>query len=174
MQDAFIRAGRQALGFGDDDRCPQCGAPWLRTPPESSEVIAGSPERFETLLRDGTDPVRERGVWSPTGYTTHTGDWLRIWAERLVAVAEAPARPLPSIDPDALAAVRGYDDVAEPAALHVLRTGAHEILDIHRRVGPVDFVHPAFGPADADAILSWLAHEVDHHGWDVARLRGLL
>lgn len=174
MRDAFIRAGRQALGFGDHERCPQCDARWVRPPPESSEVIAGSAERFAALLREGTDRDRERGVWSPIGYTIHTGDWLRVWAERLVAVAEAPARPLPSIDQDALAAVRGYDHVSKAAALHVLRTGVRELLDVHRRVAPVDFDHPDFGPADADAILSWLAHEVDHHAWDVARLRGLL
>lgn len=171
MQDAFIRAGRRALGFGDDDRCPQCSGQWLRSPAESSVVIAGAAERFAARLGEGEDRDRDPGVWSPAGYTMHTGDWLRIWAERLVAVAAAPARALPSIDQDALAVVRGYDGVSEAAALHVLDAGAREVLEVHRRVTPVAFDHPSFGPADADAILSWLAHEVDHHAWDVARLR---
>lgn len=28
-----------------------------------------------------------------------------------------------------------------------------------------------FGIGDTETILSWLSHEVDHHAWDIARLR---
>lgn len=172
MQDAFIRAGRRALGFGDGDICPQCEAAWVRSRGVSGRIIAGAADRYGALLADREEVAREPGVWSPTAYTVHVGDWLRIWAERLVAVGAEPARPLPSVDQDVLAAARAYGEVSDAAALHVLASGARELLEVAERVGSVTFEHPDFGPADTEAILSWLAHEVDHHAWDVGRLRG--
>lgn len=173
MEDTFIRVGREAFGFGPHDVCPQCGATWVRPAEVTRGLIHGAADRYARLLRDGEEQPREQGVWSPVGYTAHTGDWLRIWAERLVAVADDPARPLPSIDQDRLAGVRAYDDMSAAAALHALRSGARDLLEVDGRTGVVAFDHPDFGPADSEAILSWLAHEVDHHAWDVARLRGL-
>lgn len=173
MRDTFIRVGRVALGFGHDDVCPQCGATWVRPPQVTAEVIAEAADRYARLLLDGEEQPRDPGVWSPTGYTAHTGDWLRTWGERLVAVADDRTGPLPSIDQDALAAVRAYDDMSGAAALHVLRSGARDLLEVYGRTGALAFHHPDFGAADSDAVLSWLAHEVDHHAWDVARLRGL-
>lgn len=173
MQDAFIRAGRRALGFGDADTCPQCGADWVRAGGATRRIIAGAADRYGALLADGEEQEREPGVWSPTAYTVHVGDWLRIWAERLVAVAAEPDRPLPSLDQDVLAAARAYEEVSEAAALHVLASGAREVLEVAERIGPVVLEHPDFGAGDTEAILSWLAHEVDHHAWDVRCLRGL-
>lgn len=174
MRDVFIIAGRQALGFGDHHDCPQCGAPWVRPSDAARGVIADAATRYASLLAAGEQRAREPGVWSPSAYTVHTGDWLRIWAERLVTVADNPSTPLPSIDQDELARVRRYDEMAQAAAMHVLSSGAEDLLGTYERVGALEFTHPDFGVADSEAVLSWLAHEVDHHAWDVARLRGLM
>lgn len=173
MRDAFIRTGRVALGFDDHDTCPQCGTTWVRPAAVTVEVVAGAADRYAALLDSGREQPRAPGVWTPSGYTLHTGDWLGIWGERLIALAEDPTRAVPSIDPDALAEVRGYRDATPSAALHTLRWRARELLAVFDRVGVIAFEHPSFGPADSEAVMSWLAHEVDHHAWDVARLRGL-
>lgn len=172
MRETFIRAGRQALGFADADVCPQCGTSWVRPARASTRIIAAAADRYAALLATGEDLPRPPGVWSPVGYTIHVGDWLAIWSGRLVAVAAEPDRRLASIDQDELAVARAYDEVSATTALHVLRRGARDLLEVVERVGAVQFEHPDFGAADTEGILSWLAHDVDHHAWDVARLRG--
>ncbi len=169
MRDAFVRSGRVALGFGDSEICPQCGATWLRPAEETKAVIEGARRRFESLLAHDHRAPTPEGTWTPEGYTMHTGDWLRIWAERLIAVDAHPERPLTPMDQDELAAVRRYDSVGAAEALWALERGAADVLAVADRVGRLEFDHPVWGPAETDSILSWLAHEVDHHAWDVTR-----
>lgn len=125
----------------------------------------------QALGNPDEDRPREPGVWSPVGYTVHVGDWLRIWTERVVGAAAESGRAPPSIDPDELARLRGYDQIAQAAALHVLASAVRDALEVFDRVGAVELDSPDFGIADTGTILSWLAHDVDHHAWDIARLR---
>lgn len=172
MREAFIRAGRRALGYPDEDLCRECGARWIRPVPASRDTVAAAAERYAALLAGGEDRAREPGEWSPVGYTVHLGDWLRIWAERVAVAAVEPGRVPTSVDPDELGRLRGYDRIGEAAALHVLRSGVRDTLDVFERVGALELESPDLGVTDSETVLAWLAHEVDHHAWDVARLRG--
>lgn len=172
MHEGFIRAGRWLLGYPDEDPCRECGTRWVRPVPASRDTIAEAPDRYVMLLAEGEDQPRDPREWSPVGYTVHLGDWLRIWTERVVAAAVDPEWILASIDPDELGRLREYERTAEAAALHVLTSSVRDTLEVFDRVGVVEFESPDFGVGDSESVLAWLAHEVDHHAWDIARLRG--
>ncbi len=63
---------------------PDLRLDWTMGPAERIEVVAACPDRSAELLALGDPRARPApGVWSPSEYTWHLVDVLRIGTERL-------------------------------------------------------------------------------------------
>lgn len=133
------------------------------------------PAQFAERLQDATGRERHPQLdWSSSAYVSHVADNLRTWAERLRGASEGGATGVPGYDPDLLAAARGYDDIALPAALWSLTWASRAWTETVDEALTVKVVlqHATRGPQRAEDVARNNAHDAHHHLHDVDRILG--
>lgn len=154
------------------DPCRECGWTWPAEPATSIEYVRGVPERYGGLLAGCTGAERHPALaWSVTGDVCHVADNLQAWAERVAGVARGADPHVTGYDPDALAAARGYDRIALPAALWSLERSVEAWLPVLSRAVADDVVllHATRGRQRAADVAGNNAHDAHHHAWDIER-----
>lgn len=154
------------------DPCGECGFEWSTSLDASAGLIAGAPQRYTELL-DGQDGAAQHQdlTWTAKAYVFHVADNIRIWAERLWSRATVGQEFVRSYDQDALAAVRGYEDMPLETALWSLShsvaawTEALEATSDSRAI----FNYPGRGVQTLTDVVQTIAHDTVHHEWDIAR-----
>ncbi|HXQ75310.1 MAG TPA: DinB family protein [Acidimicrobiales bacterium] len=154
------------------DPCRQCGFRWTITREEAVATVEATPAQLTTLLGGADGSERHPDLtWSVAGYVCHVGDNLRIWAERLAALASGDGRNVARYDQDLLARARHYDEIALAGALWSLGRAAGDWADavaLADRAGGT-LVHPDRGEQSVLDVVRSNAHDAWHHRWDIAR-----
>jgi hypothetical protein len=159
----FLRAA-----YGDP--CRECRFEWSVGPAECGAIVSNAPARFRSLLtgHDGkeTHPNLE---WSATAYVVHVADVLRIWSDRIAAVALGASDPVVPYDEDRLGDARGYMRLPLPGALWSLDRAVGDWLAAEQLAesAPVSLAHPEQGPLPLDDVRRIMAHEIEHHVADL-------
>ncbi len=130
------------------------------------------PGGFAELL-DGQDgSVRHRDLtWSVKAYVSHVADNIRGWAEHIRSGTAAGQTLLRPVDPDAMAAIRGYEHMSVQTALWSLKHSASIWADAIAASGDRDFefTHPTRGQQSLAELVLTVAHDTAHHEWDIQR-----
>lgn len=158
-----------AMNFGDP--CGECGFEWSLAPEEGLAWMADLESHIRSAAGVALGCERLDG-WSVSEYVSHVGDNLRQWAERVQAVRLTHIAAVGGYDPDALAAARGYEQLALPAAIwsairsadawsQVLRDALAEGVELH---------HATRGLQRAEDIVRNNTHDAYHHVWDIQRI----
>jgi hypothetical protein len=158
----FVRAA-----YGDP--CRECGFAWSAEPPLCVALVSDAPTRFESVLagHDGneTHPNLE---WNATAYVVHVADVLRIWSDRIAAVALGASDPVVPYDEDRLGDTRGYVRLPLPGALWSLGRAVGDWQAAEQLAsGTVTLDHPEQGPLPLDDVRRIMAHEIEHHVADL-------
>ncbi len=131
------------------------------------------PDSIDELMMGatGTERLSDLG-WNTSGYIAHMTDNIRIWAERLIAVARGADAHVVPYDPDLLAESRHYNDVALQGALWSFRTAVENWLSAVDEAVPVGIVmlHSERGAMELSDVLASNAHDAFHHRWDLTRI----
>lgn len=157
------------------DPCRDCGYDWSIDSDGAAEVVAVAPARYADLLagRDGSQRHPDLS-WSAGTYVCHVGDNLRIWAERLAALASGATGPVAPYDENALARARAYHAIPIQGALWSLGRAAADwtqaVAMAHERMVVLD--HPERGEQDVLEVTRMNAHDTYHHQWDIERSIG--
>lgn len=152
-------------------RCEWCGFDWTMSVEDAATIVEETPEwcrdAFDGRLEAvGRKPAPE--LWSPSAYVWHMADAIGVWAERFVALAEEPGRPLAGFDQDDLGDVRKYEQLSPLAGLWAFRRRVDDWNEARGRLSPdFEFEHPDFGPWTAGAVVRWMAHDLNHHRADI-------
>lgn len=155
------------------DPCGQCGFDWGLEPGAAVQVVARAAESFAKATREATGDERLDG-WSVAEYTSHVGDNLRQWAERVQAARLAGSVEVAGYDPDELARARGYASIPLAVALWSLDVSSGGWVDVLASAldEGVALQHATRGTQRAQDIARNNAHDVSHHLWDVGRILG--
>jgi hypothetical protein len=144
---------------------------------EALSVIADAPREFGRLLsgRQGTERAADLS-WDAREYVWHVSDNLRVWAERLVALADldpgtrSPTLAVAPYDQDRLAEVRGYRHMPLSSALWALGQSSSQWAEVWPTVPPDGRLHhPESGVMEVGDVLRQVAHDTHHHQVDVER-----
>ena len=154
------------------DPCRECGYAWTISPEDATALILDAPRRFTELLDGADGSVRHRDLtWSVKAYVSHVADNLRGWAERIRSGTAAGQTLLRPVDPDAMAAIRGYEHMSLETALWSLQHSANIWADAIAGAGGSDleFTHPTRGQQSLAELVLTVAHDTAHHEWDIRR-----
>jgi hypothetical protein len=154
------------------DPCGECGFRWDITMEQAVATVTAVPSDMGRMLSgsDGTQRHPDLG-WPAVAYVCHVSDNLRIWAERLAALAAGDSRPVPRYDQDLLARARSYDEVALAGALWSLDRAVRDWSDAVAQAdrAGVTLVHPDRGAQSVLDVARSNAHDAWHHCRDIAR-----
>lgn len=153
-------------------RCAECGFSWSTPRAEALGLLHAATGRCVSALAERQEPLDrvEPGTWSPSEYLAHLADALGICAERLVAVARVPGRPLVAYDQDELAVARRYARQSPAVSSWVLEQRAAEAAAVLDELDDdVEVVHEEDGPLTVGDLLRRAAHEAVHHELDIRR-----
>ena len=139
---------------------------------EAVALVTAVPGEFARLVEGVDGSSRHPGLtWPVVAYVCHVSDNLRIWAERLAALALGDLGPVAPFDQDLLAMARRYDDVSLAGALWSLDRAVndwnHAVLIADG--ASVILVHPERGEQTLADVVHTNAHDAHHHGWDIRR-----
>ena len=154
------------------DPCRECGYEWTISPEDATALILDAPRRFSELLDGADGSVRHRDLtWSVKAYVSHVADNLRGWAERIRSGTAAGQTLLRPVDPDAMAAIRGYEHMPLETALWSLQHSANIWADAIAGSGgsDIEFTHPTRGQQSLAELVLTVAHDTAHHEWDIRR-----
>ncbi len=75
------------------------------------------------------------------------------------------------MDPDAIAAIRGYEHMPLETALWSLQHSANIWADAIAGSGgsDIEFTHPTRGQQSLAELVLTVAHDTAHHEWDIRR-----
>jgi hypothetical protein len=152
------------------DPCRECGFEWAVERATCVAIVGDAPARFKSILagQDGrrTHPNLQ---WNATAYVVHVADVLRIWSDRIAAVALGAADPVVPYDEDRLGDARGYGSLPLPGALWSLGRAVGDWLAAERLAesATVTLTHPEQGPLPLDDVRRIMAHEIEHHVADL-------
>jgi hypothetical protein len=159
----FLRAA-----YGDP--CRKCGFEWSIEPAGCVAIVSDAPARYTSVLagHDGraTHPSLR---WNATAYVVHVADVLRIWSDRIAAVALGSSDPVVPYDEDRLGDARGYVGLPLLGALWSLdrAVGDWRAAEQLAATAAVTLVHPEQGSLSLDDVCRIMAHEVERHVADV-------
>jgi hypothetical protein len=160
--------GRATYG----DPCGECGFRWTITMEQAIATVTTTPQEMDRML-GGTDGSQRHPdlAWPAVAYVCHVSDNLRIWAERLVALASGDTQPVARYDQDLLARARAYDEVALAGALWSLDRAVRDWTEAVGRAdrAGVTLVHPDRGAQSLLDVVRSNAHDASHHCRDIAR-----
>ncbi len=160
--------GRATYG----DPCAGCRFSWAMTGDEAVSLVLATPAELARLVEGVDGSLRHADLdWSVVAYVCHVGDNLRIWAERLAALAAGDARPVGRYDQDLLAQARRYDEIALAGALWSLARAVEQWSEAVGRADRADvtLVHPDRGPQSVLDVVRSNAHDAHHHAADIRR-----
>lgn len=153
--------------------CPECEFSWASLPRDATSLVTAAPLRYRTALSGrGEQVIRTPTVlpWAAISYLWHLADVLRISAERLWALSHDPKAPIIAYDPDQLADARHYARQPTAAGLWALERATSDWLAAAATVHARDsYHHPEFGQLTVADVTRMIAHEVEHHAWDIDR-----
>jgi hypothetical protein len=159
----FLRAA-----YGDP--CRECGFEWSVGPAVCGAIVSDAPARFRSLLagHDGKE-AHPNLEWNATAYVVHVADVLRIWSDRIAAVALGASEPVVPYDEDRLGDARGYMRLPLPGALWSLgrAVGDWQAAEQLAESATVLLAHPEQGPLPLDDVRRIMAHEIEHHVGDL-------
>lgn len=135
-------------------------------------LVANIAERYREILGGLDAKARHPDLdWSAGQYVCHVADNLRIFGERLAAIALGAKGPLASYDQEELARVRHYEEITLPAALWSLDRSASDWVAGAEMADPNAVVeHRSRGPQSVLDLMRASAHDAYHHGWDLQRI----
>jgi hypothetical protein len=155
------------------DPCRECGFTWSTAPKEMTSWMRDLPDSVDQLVRSahGTERRPELG-WNVSGYVAHMTDNIRIWAERMVAVARGAEAHVVPYDPDLLAEARRYNDISLAGATWSLRRAVADWLPAVEEAAAAHVVmlHSERGAMDMSDVVASNAHDSCHHCWDLTRI----
>jgi hypothetical protein len=155
--------------FGDP--CRTCGFDWLTDSDTCRQIVGGAATRFRVLLsrRDGSE--QDGGLeWNARAYVAHVADGMRIWAERVAAVALGAVGPIVTYDESVLGEVRGYQDLALQGGLWSLERASGDWQAAEALADGSDLLldHPEQGSIALSEVRRIVAHDVEHHAFDLS------
>jgi hypothetical protein len=154
--------------------CRACAFDWRLTPSEAVALVRDVPARFNAALSEATGQERHPDlVWTPCAYVSHVTDNLRTWAERLVSARATGETDVPGYDPDVMARVRNYDQIALAGARWSLDWAAREWAEAVEESLKTNVVmhHATRGLQCAADVARNNAHDAHHHHlYDVERI----
>ena len=152
------------------DPCWECGFEWSVGQATCVAVVNEAPTRFKSVLagHDGSE-THPNLQWNATAYVVHVADVLRIWSDRVAAVALGASDPVVPYDEDRLGDARGYVNLPLPGALWSLgrAVGDWRAAEQLAESAAVTLAHPEQGPLPLDDARRIMAHEIEHHGADL-------
>jgi hypothetical protein len=153
--------------------CRECGYSWSGDLMTCVGTVETCVRQLATSLygANGSARIPDLG-WSVVGYLSHVADNLRIWSERLVAVAKGADQTVSSYDETQLALVRRYNELPIEGALWSLERAAADwtaAVETAQLAG-VALVHPERGQQSLLDVVRSVTHDVVHHRWDIARI----
>ncbi|HVC71747.1 MAG TPA: hypothetical protein VNC61_15945 [Acidimicrobiales bacterium] len=160
--------GRATYG----DPCRECGYHWSVGPDEAMALVMATPARYAALLGDTDGSQRHPDLaWTAVVYVAHVADNLRIWAERLAALALGAVGPVTPYNQDLLAQARRYDELSLLGALWSLDRATRDWRDavLLAHAAGVPLVHPERGELSVLDVVRSNSHDAYHHGWDIER-----
>ncbi|HXQ58584.1 MAG TPA: hypothetical protein VN799_00755 [Acidimicrobiales bacterium] len=160
--------GRATYG----DPCRECGFRWSVSYDEAVAIVMATPADFGRLLAGSDGSGRHPDLaWTAVVYVCHVADNLRIWAERLAALALGATGPVTPYNQDLLAQARRYDELTLVGALWSLDRAGRDWKDAVAlaAVAGVSLVHPERGELSVLDVVRSNAHDAFHHGWDIGR-----
>jgi len=165
----------QALVEKYGDPCRGCGMDLGLDIPAMRAVLAGVPELMQSAIgdTDGLQHLPELG-WTAKAYALHVADNLRLWAERVYALATGPDQTFGRYDENALAVARVYDTVPLTGVWWSLSASVRDwtiAMDAGEAAG-VTIEHPALGHLAMIDIVQANVHDARHHAWDIERSIG--
>lgn len=154
--------------FGEP--CRECGYRWTRDTTAAVELIESVPDAFGELLAAATGQESVADLdWNVSAYTAHVVDNLRIWAERLAALAAGNDVSIVAYDDNALATARGYPQLPLAGSLWSLERSVQAWLDAFHLAEDGDLIHPVRGRITVNDVASTNAHDTAHHYFDIGR-----
>jgi hypothetical protein len=152
------------------DPCRTCGFEWSVEPASCVAIVSDAPARFTSVLA-GHDGRSTHATlrWNATAYVVHVADVLRIWSDRIAAVALGASDPVVPYDEDRLGDARGYVSLPLLGALWSLgrAVGDWEAAEQLAESAAVILAHPEQGSVPLDDVRRIMAHEIEHHVADV-------
>lgn len=163
-----------AATYGDP--CRECGFDWsIAQGSAAAGIVAETPTRYAELLA-GTDGRQQHPdlSWSAGSYVCHVGDNLRIWAERLAAMARGASGSVAPYDQDLLAQARQYQAVPVEGALWPLRRAVSDWSEAVALAAQHNVVlhHAEQGQLTVLDVARSNAHDAHHHRRDIERSIG--
>jgi hypothetical protein len=156
------------VAYGDP--CRGCGFEWSVEPAICVAIVSDAPARFKSILAGQVGrKVHPNLEWNATAYVVHVTDVLRIWSDRIAAVALGASDPVVPYDEDRLGGVRGYVSLPLPGALWSLgrAVGDWQAAEHLAQSAVVTLAHPVQGPLPLDDVRRIMAHEIVHHAADL-------
>lgn len=147
------------------ERCEECGFdPATLTFEDCVAIVEDGPDRWAAAM----PAAASTQAWSPLQYLWHVVDVLRVGAERLWSITLDPAAVLGTLDADALAAARHYEDQSVIVGIQCLRAAANVWAGAALSCPPdARSPHTVVGTVGRDDEAVRNAHEVVHHLMDV-------
>ena len=95
------------VAYGDP--CREYGFEWSIEPTICVAIVSDAAARFTSVLagHDGRE-THPKLQWNATAYVVHVADVLRIWSDRIAAVALGAPDPVVPYDEERLGDARGY------------------------------------------------------------------
>lgn len=155
--------------FGDP--CRTCGFDWSTDSETCRHIVDNAAVRFSVLLSGRAGSEQDGGLeWNARAYVAHVADGMRIWAERVAAVALGAADPIVTYDESVLGEVRGYQGLALQGGLWSLERASGDWQAAEALSEGTDLVldHPEQGPIGLSEVRRIVAHDVEHHAFDLS------
>jgi hypothetical protein len=155
------------------DPCRECGFTWATGQAGSIALMREMPDDVEQLVAGATGTeLRSDLSWNVSGYIAHMTDNTRIWAERLIAVAQGAGAHVVPYDPDLLAEARHYNEIALRGATWSFRISVANWLAAVEEAAPAEIVmlHSERGAMELTDVVASNAHDAFHHCWDLRRI----
>jgi hypothetical protein len=157
------------IRFGDP--CRTCGFDWSTDSEACRQILGGATARFSALMSEHAGPERYDGLeWNAQAYVSHVAEGMRIWAERVAAVALGAIEPIVPYDESVLGEVRGYEGLPLQGALWSLGRASGDWQAAEALADSTDLMldHPEQGPIGLSEVRRIVAHDVEHHAFDLS------
>lgn len=154
------------------DPCRECEYSWQADLDELIDSMAGYAPLIARVVHDASGTEQLNALkWNVSAYVWHVGDNLRIWAERLMAVAGGGSSNVLAYDENQLAATRHYNESALAAALWSLHFSCVMWSEAvkHARLLGVVLQHSTRGELTSEDVIRANVHDAVHHRWDIER-----
>jgi len=162
-------------GYGLDMQCPECGFALDAPLGISTEIVGAVGEWVQPRLGQTANLRPDPATWSVVEYLCHLRDAVEFYRLRIEAIVTSREPPqLTPWDPDQ-AAVDGRYSTSDPRAAYEQAIQAGELLRSHlESMADAQVSKTGIGvdggSRGVPELAARAAHEVVHHGLDIARV----